>query len=465
MALALSRSKNISLTNPSFYHLFSSSSYRPNGQFSEPNSNNSQPQQSHKDSASSSFSDIKATLKHQQQSQQLQHTQRPTIKNSSLSKPTSKIESIEKITASLSRFRLRSHVPPPPSSDPNAPQQVSFQELYRRNMMAKSENVGATNESSSSSSNDISNKPVSRVLTFDSIRESLQSLQQMRSKNSENVNNNRGGTTPMSSFMSSLRIKPANENRVAKSTVVGRTTELPENVFGKELNKDKRSADVSTSSEFVKTYTYSELGEKLRTLRPKVKGKDEGWFSLEELNERLRELRKMEEEKMATNTGFLGIPIADLRKSFIEVKKKNDEQEQKRAHQSLAVLGQLGTTPEFMLLPPKENLVEKYFHPDNMSSAEKLKIELAKVRDKFKMSESDCGSARVQVAQLTTKIKHLASVLHKKDKHSRRGLQAMMQERKKLLKYLRRTDWDSYCFVISKLGLQDNPSYKTKIKY
>jgi len=31
-----------------------------------------------------------------------------------------------------------------------------------------------------------------------------------------------------------------------------------------------------------------------------------------------------------------------------------------------------------------------------MSSSEKLKIELAKVRDEFKMSDSDCGSARVQ---------------------------------------------------------------------
>lgn len=38
----------------------------------------------------------------------------------------------------------------------------------------------------------------------------------------------------------------------------------------------------------------------------------------------------------------------------------------------------------------------QYFHPDNMSSAEKLKVELGKVRDEFKMSESDCGSARVQ---------------------------------------------------------------------
>lgn len=38
----------------------------------------------------------------------------------------------------------------------------------------------------------------------------------------------------------------------------------------------------------------------------------------------------------------------------------------------------------------------QYFHPDNMSSEEKNKIELAKVREEFKMSESDCGSARVQ---------------------------------------------------------------------
>lgn len=41
----------------------------------------------------------------------------------------------------------------------------------------------------------------------------------------------------------------------------------------------------------------------------------------------------------------------------------------------------------------------QYFHPDNMSASEKLKLELKKVRDEFKMSESDCGSARVQGEQ------------------------------------------------------------------
>jgi small subunit ribosomal protein S15 len=46
------------------------------------------------------------------------------------------------------------------------------------------------------------------------------------------------------------------------------------------------------------------------------------------------------------------------------------------------------------------------------------------------------------------------------DKHSRKGLQEMVQRRKKYLKYLRRTDWDSYCLVLSKLGLRDVRSTK-----
>lgn len=46
----------------------------------------------------------------------------------------------------------------------------------------------------------------------------------------------------------------------------------------------------------------------------------------------------------------------------------------------------------------------QYFHPDNMSSAEKLALELKKVRDEFKMSESDCGSARVQGKVIVTLI-------------------------------------------------------------
>ncbi|KAL5576086.1 hypothetical protein UlMin_017785 [Ulmus minor] len=222
----------------------------------------------------------------------------------------------------------------------------------------------------------------------------------------------------------------------------------------KERKEGERSNSIKT--EFVKMYKHEELGAKLKILRPEEKG--DAWFSLEELNERLMKLREMEEKE--TETRIDGISFKDLRESLVKLKLSEDDKSKKSSIERLDMLGHLGRTPTFMMQPPKEELVEKYFHPDNMSSEEKMKLELAKVREEFKMSESDCGSARVQVAQLTTKIKHLSSVLHKKDKHSRKGLIAMVQRRKKLLKYLRRTDWDSYCFVLSKLGLRDNPDYK-----
>lgn len=44
------------------------------------------------------------------------------------------------------------------------------------------------------------------------------------------------------------------------------------------------------------------------------------------------------------------------------------------------------------------------------------------------------------------------------DLHSRKGLEGMLEQRKKLLKYLRRTDWDEYCVLITRLGLRDRPN-------
>ncbi|CAN8293211.1 unnamed protein product [Cochlearia groenlandica] len=204
-------------------------------------------------------------------------------------------------------------------------------------------------------------------------------------------------------------------------------------------------------NEFLSFYSVDELGEKLKILRPEG-NKEEGWFSLQELNERLVKLRQVEVKAAQNRPGKL-TAYYDAIGIF-----KNEKDKYKEQNNDL--LGLMGSTPEYKHYPPKEELVETYFHTDNLSSAEKMKIELTKVKDEFKMSESDCGSARVQVAQLTTKIKHLSSALHKKDKHSRKGLLGMVQKRKKLLKYLRRTDWDSYCLVLSKLSLRDNPDYK-----
>lgn len=71
-------------------------------------------------------------------------------------------------------------------------------------------------------------------------------------------------------------------------------------------------------------------------------------------------------------------------------------------------------------------------------------------------NEKDTGNSRVQVALLTQEIKDLTEHLkiHKKDHHSRRGLLKMVGRRRRLLRYLKRTDLEGYRELISKLGLR-----------
>ena len=74
----------------------------------------------------------------------------------------------------------------------------------------------------------------------------------------------------------------------------------------------------------------------------------------------------------------------------------------------------------------------------------------------FGAHDSDTGCPEVQVALLTGRISHLTEHLreHKHDHHSRRGLLMMVGKRRRLLKYLRRTDMDRYRKLIAKLGLR-----------
>ncbi len=69
---------------------------------------------------------------------------------------------------------------------------------------------------------------------------------------------------------------------------------------------------------------------------------------------------------------------------------------------------------------------------------------------------SDTGSPEVQVALLTARIteltQHFAS--HKKDHHSRRGLLRMVNQRRKLLDYLKAKDQERYQQLIQRLGLR-----------
>lgn len=77
------------------------------------------------------------------------------------------------------------------------------------------------------------------------------------------------------------------------------------------------------------------------------------------------------------------------------------------------------------------------------------------VRD-FQRGPADTGSPEVQVALLTTRINDLQSHFsdHKKDHHSRRGLLKMVNQRRKLLDYLKGKDVERYQNLISRLGLR-----------
>ncbi len=74
----------------------------------------------------------------------------------------------------------------------------------------------------------------------------------------------------------------------------------------------------------------------------------------------------------------------------------------------------------------------------------------------FATNNGDTGSPEVQVAILTERITNLTEHFktHKKDNHSRRGLLMMVNKRRNLLAYLKKTDVERYNALIQKLGLR-----------
>ncbi|MGH8645650.1 MAG: 30S ribosomal protein S15 [Gammaproteobacteria bacterium] len=75
---------------------------------------------------------------------------------------------------------------------------------------------------------------------------------------------------------------------------------------------------------------------------------------------------------------------------------------------------------------------------------------------KYRRSPKDTGSAEVQVALLSARIDGLSDHfrIHKSDTHSRRGLLKLVNQRRKLLDYLKGRDLDRYRDLIARLGLR-----------
>ncbi|HET8707814.1 MAG TPA: 30S ribosomal protein S15 [Pseudomonadales bacterium] len=86
-----------------------------------------------------------------------------------------------------------------------------------------------------------------------------------------------------------------------------------------------------------------------------------------------------------------------------------------------------------------------------LNAAEKAKI----VAD-YGRGANDTGSPEVQVALLTAQINQLQDHFkqHVKDHHSRRGLIRMVNQRRQMLDYLKKSDQERYNVLIGKLGLR-----------
>ena len=93
--------------------------------------------------------------------------------------------------------------------------------------------------------------------------------------------------------------------------------------------------------------------------------------------------------------------------------------------------------------------------------ATKLSISKEKTAElikEFGKSDNDSGSAEVQVAILSERIRNLTEHLksHKKDNHTRRGLMKLIGKRRGLLKHIKELNIEDYRALIKKLGIRDN---------
>ena len=80
----------------------------------------------------------------------------------------------------------------------------------------------------------------------------------------------------------------------------------------------------------------------------------------------------------------------------------------------------------------------------------------AKVIEEYRREPNDTGSPEVQVALLSARINHLSTHFadHKQDHHSRRGLLKLVNQRRRLLNYLKAKDSGRYQTLIERLGLR-----------
>lgn len=112
-------------------------------------------------------------------------------------------------------------------------------------------------------------------------------------------------------------------------------------------------------------------------------------------------------------------------------------------------------------LPLRVSVTRSIVNEATMNSKDLLKARSSLVKEAFRKHPTDCGSTSVQIAIMTERIKNLSrhALAHKKDKASIRGFQMLTSKRRKLMKYLKKSDLDEFRRITEDLGILKEASH------
>ena len=97
-------------------------------------------------------------------------------------------------------------------------------------------------------------------------------------------------------------------------------------------------------------------------------------------------------------------------------------------------------------LPFQGTITRLIVNEATMNSKDHLRAKSERAKAMFQKHPTDCGSTSVQIAIMTERIRNLSrhAIAHKKDKASIRGFQMLTSKRRKLMKYLKKSDLDEF---------------------
>ena len=112
-------------------------------------------------------------------------------------------------------------------------------------------------------------------------------------------------------------------------------------------------------------------------------------------------------------------------------------------------------------LPFRGTVTRFIVNEATMNSKDHLRAKSERAKAVFQKHPTDCGSTSVQIAIMTERIRNLSrhALAHKKDKASIRGFQMLTSKRRKLMKYLKKSDLDEFRRVTEDLGILKEASH------